>query len=96
MVLQDQNHSIKSARSAAAGSSRSTSTPQNATMIGFDDVLLRMLDKAFRTVGRMFETDQPRSLIEGVLKLQQCERDGSWFKQSGTMGSHGLPALIPS
>ncbi|KAL1530975.1 late blight resistance protein R1-A-like isoform X2 [Salvia divinorum] len=45
MVLQDQNHSIKSARSAAAGSSRSTSTPQNATMIGFDDVLLRMLDK---------------------------------------------------
>ncbi|KAL1530986.1 putative late blight resistance protein R1B-12 [Salvia divinorum] len=45
MVLQDQNHNIKSARSAAAGSSRSTSTPQNATMIGFDDVLLRMLDK---------------------------------------------------
>ncbi|XP_047969164.1 putative late blight resistance protein homolog R1B-16 isoform X2 [Salvia hispanica] len=47
MVLQDQQHIIKplSGDVVAAGSSKSTSTAKNVTMIGFDDVLLQMLDK---------------------------------------------------
>ncbi|XP_042048575.1 putative late blight resistance protein homolog R1C-3 [Salvia splendens] len=44
VVVQDQLHVMKSVN-PAAGSSRSTSTRKNVTMIGFDDVLLQMLDK---------------------------------------------------
>ncbi|XP_047959694.1 putative late blight resistance protein homolog R1B-12 [Salvia hispanica] len=43
MVVQDQPHIMKSV--TPAGSSRSTSTAKNVTMIGFDDVLAQMLDK---------------------------------------------------
>ena len=45
MVVQDQQHIIKSITTVASGSSRSTSTASNATMIGFDHVLYQMLDK---------------------------------------------------
>ncbi|XP_042056205.1 putative late blight resistance protein homolog R1A-3 [Salvia splendens] len=44
VVVQDQLHVMKSVN-PAAGSSRSSSTRKNVTMIGFNDVLLQMLDK---------------------------------------------------